>query len=76
MLEAVETILSRLEKMIHTGDEKGKIFTEYTQLLKIPAPTDKDKSRPVLAKYQPIHCPEHHGLFHPQEPWGILAPGT
>jgi adenine-specific DNA-methyltransferase len=49
--EAVETILSRLEKMVHTDDEKSKLFDEYLQLLKILAPSENDKSRPILAKY-------------------------
>ncbi len=56
--EAVETVLKTLERMInheiHETDESNTIrdfLTEYLRLLKMPAPTDSDKNRPVLAKY-------------------------
>ncbi|NEX11526.1 MAG: site-specific DNA-methyltransferase, partial [Prosthecochloris sp.] len=49
--EAVETILERLENMAAASSEHEKQVAEYLRLLKVPAPTEKDKSRPVLAKY-------------------------
>jgi len=49
--QAVETILGQLEAMIKENDGYRKTLTEYLRLLKIPAPTEKDKKRPVLAKY-------------------------
>jgi adenine-specific DNA-methyltransferase len=49
--EAVETILERLKAMVATGGEHEKQVAEYLRLFKIPAPTDSDKKRPVLAKY-------------------------
>lgn len=49
--EAVETILERLQDMAAAGGAHEKQITEYLQLLKVPAPTDSDKKRPVLAKY-------------------------
>ncbi len=45
--EAVSSILSMLENMV----EDNKSLDGYLRMLKIPAPTDKDKSRPLLAKY-------------------------
>ncbi|MDP2644532.1 MAG: hypothetical protein Q8P24_06305, partial [Desulfobacterales bacterium] len=41
--EALETILTAVEKIDGTD--------EYKRLLTTPAPTDKDKNRPLLAKY-------------------------
>lgn len=49
--EAVETILERLQVMAATGGEHEKQIAEYLRLFKVPAPTDRDKKRPVLAKY-------------------------
>jgi len=49
--EAVETILEQLQSMVGTGDEQGKALAEYLRLLKVAAPTEKDKNRPLLAKY-------------------------
>ena len=49
--EAVETILERLQAMSGTGGEHEKQIAEYLRLFKVPAPTDSDKKRPVLAKY-------------------------
>jgi adenine-specific DNA-methyltransferase len=48
--EAVETILERLRAMAATGGEHENQIAEYLQLFKVPAPTDSDKKRPVLAK--------------------------
>jgi adenine-specific DNA-methyltransferase len=44
--EAIETILSALESMV-----RDSRLDAYLRLLKIPAPTDSDKRRPLLAKY-------------------------
>lgn len=49
--EAVETILERLQAMAAAGGEHEKQIAEYLRLFKVPAPTDSDKKRPVLAKY-------------------------
>jgi adenine-specific DNA-methyltransferase len=63
--EAVDTILQALEgtellAMENDGDDKAtqeiranqdSIAHEYVRLLKVPAPTAKDKHRPLLAKY-------------------------
>jgi len=49
--QAVETILEQLEEMIEENDGHREALTEHLRLLKIPAPTEKDKKRPVLAKY-------------------------
>lgn len=50
-VEAVEIILARLDNMAAAGGEYEKQVAEYLRLLKVPAPTEKDKNRPVLAKY-------------------------
>ena len=49
--EAVETILKELQAMATAGGEYKKLASEYLHMLKVPAPTEKDKARPVLAKY-------------------------
>lgn len=49
--EAVEIILKRLEAVVAAGGEHEKRAAEYLSLFKVPAPTEKDKKRPVLAKY-------------------------
>lgn len=49
--EAVEKILARLESMARTDDDQGKLIAEYLTHFKLPAPTESDKNRPVLAKY-------------------------
>ncbi|MBB5021362.1 DNA methyltransferase [Desulfurispira natronophila] len=49
--EAVETILERLQAMAAAGGEHEEQVAEYLRLFKVPAPTDSDKKRPVLAKY-------------------------
>ena len=45
--ESVEIILGVLETLVSSDP----ILKPYLQLLKMPAPTEKDKSRPLLAKY-------------------------
>lgn len=45
--EAVKTVLSTLERMA----KENKSVNEYLSLLKVAAPTDNDKHRPLLAKY-------------------------
>ncbi|EPR44207.1 DNA methylase N-4/N-6 domain protein [Desulfovibrio sp. X2] len=49
--EAVETILERLQAMAAAGGKHEKQIAEYLRLFNVPAPTDSDKKRPVLAKY-------------------------
>lgn len=49
--EAVKTILERLQAMATAGGEHEKQVAEYLRLCKVPAPTDSNKERPVLAKY-------------------------
>ena len=49
--QAVETILGHLKAMIQEKDMHLEALTEYLRLLTIPAPTEKDKKRPVMAKY-------------------------
>lgn len=49
--EAVETILKRLQAMVTSGGKYEKQITEYLRLLKVLAPTDSDRKRPILAKY-------------------------
>lgn len=49
--EAVKTILERLQVMATAGGEHEKQVAEYLRLFKVPAPTDSNKERPVLAKY-------------------------
>jgi len=49
--EAVKTILKRLQAMAAAGGEYEKQIAEYLRLFEVPAPTDSDKKRPVLAKY-------------------------
>ncbi|MCP4623104.1 MAG: site-specific DNA-methyltransferase, partial [bacterium] len=49
--QAVETILGRIEAMMQENDGNREVLIEYRRLLMIPAPTEKDKKRPVLAKY-------------------------
>ncbi|QVL37548.1 site-specific DNA-methyltransferase [Aminirod propionatiphilus] len=49
--ESVETILERLQILAAAGGEEATQVAEYLHLLKIPAPTDSDKKRPLLAKY-------------------------
>jgi adenine-specific DNA-methyltransferase len=49
--QAVKTILGQLEAMIQENDEHREALVEYLVLFKIPAPTEKDKKRPLLAKY-------------------------
>ena len=49
--EAVKTILERLQAMVAAGGEHEKQVAEYLRLLNIAAPTEKDKNRPLLAKY-------------------------
>jgi len=45
--QAVETVLARLEELA----AENKELTEYLRLLNFPAPTEKNKKRPLLAKY-------------------------
>jgi len=45
--EAVAMLLHKLEEMAISNKEPG----EYLRLLKTPAPIEKDKKRPLLAKY-------------------------
>lgn len=49
--EAVKTILERLQAMATAGGEHEKQVAEYLRLFKVPAPTDSNKERSVLAKY-------------------------
>ncbi len=49
--EAVATILERLQDMATAGGEHEKQVAEYLRLFKVPAPTDSDQKRTVLAKY-------------------------
>lgn len=49
--EAVETILEHLQSMATADGEHEKQIADYLRLFKVPAPTDSDKKRPVLAKY-------------------------
>ena len=49
--EAVETILECLQALWTAGGEHENQVAEYLRLFKVPAPTDSDKKRPVLAKY-------------------------
>jgi adenine-specific DNA-methyltransferase len=49
--ETVETILNHLQNMIQNRDEQTDNLAEYLRLLKVPAPTKKDKQCSVLAKY-------------------------
>ncbi|MCD6527311.1 MAG: hypothetical protein J7K75_10010, partial [Desulfuromonas sp.] len=45
--QAVETVLEQLEELA----SEDKKLTAYLRLLKFPAPTEKNKKRPLLAKY-------------------------
>jgi adenine-specific DNA-methyltransferase len=45
--EAVETVLTKLEEIARSNS----VIKDYLRLLKIPAPTESDKKRPLLAKY-------------------------
>lgn len=45
--EAVAAILDGLQDL----GKENQAFQEYLRLFKVPAPTDSDKKRPVLAKY-------------------------
>ncbi|RME56586.1 site-specific DNA-methyltransferase, partial [Candidatus Parcubacteria bacterium] len=49
--EAVDIVLEQLEARSQAEDEQGKRFAEYLRLFNVPAPTEKDKKRPLLAKY-------------------------
>ena len=49
--EAVEMILNHLQTMTAVGGEQGNQVAEYLHLFKVPAPTKKDKKRPLLSKY-------------------------
>ena len=49
--QAVETILGHLKAMVQKKDGHREDLAEYLRLLTIPAPTEKDKKRPVIAKY-------------------------
>lgn len=49
--EAVQTVLEHLQGMSEAEGENKKQLAAYLRLLKTPAPTEKDKTRPLLAKY-------------------------
>lgn len=49
--EAVDVVLDRLESASKSDDEQGKRLAEYLRLFKDHAPTEKNKKRPLLAKY-------------------------
>lgn len=49
--EAVQTVLEHLQGMTEAEGENKKQLAAYLRLLKTPAPTEKDKTRPLLAKY-------------------------
>ena len=49
--EAVKTVLARLQVMtVESGEHRSRV-AEYLRLLKVPAPTEKNKYRPLLSKY-------------------------
>lgn len=49
--EAVQTILEHLESQAASEEGKETLISNYLSLFRIPAPTEKDKKRPLLAKY-------------------------
>jgi len=49
--QAVETVLEQLEAMMQEKEGHREALSEYLRLLTIPAPTEKDKTRPLLARY-------------------------
>ena len=49
--EAVETILECLQLMVDDSAEDQQRIAEYLHLLKVPAPTEKDRKRHLLSKY-------------------------
>ena len=49
--QAVETIIGQLEAMRQGNDGDRELISEYLRFLKLPAPTEKDNKRPLLAKY-------------------------
>ena len=49
--EAVDVVLDRLESASKSDDEQSKRLAEYLRLFNTPAPTEKNKKRPLLAKY-------------------------
>ena len=49
--EAVETVLNRLQVMGSLSGEAEKQVAQYLLQFQVPAPTEKDKKRPLLAKY-------------------------
>lgn len=49
--EAIEVILTSLQTLVKTDKKQGAKAMEYLGLLKVPAPTESDKQRPLLARY-------------------------
>ena len=49
--EAVETIFEALKSIADAETIPDSSLPHYSRLLKVPAPTEKDRTRPVLAKY-------------------------
>ncbi len=49
--EAVKTVLDNLEAISLKGGKHQQRVAEYLRLLKLPAPIEKDNTRPLLAKY-------------------------
>ena len=49
--EALRTILKCVQRLAKEGGERKALLEQALRLFKLPAPTDKDKERPLLAKY-------------------------
>lgn len=49
--DSVNTILHHLQTFIETDSQAQARANEYIRLFTLPAPTESDKSRPLLAKY-------------------------
>ena len=49
--EAVKIIIEALKAMTKTDEEHSSVASAYLHMLKVTAPIEKDKDRPVLAKY-------------------------
>ena len=49
--EAVETVLAHLGLLTEADNAPDQRLAEYLRRLKVPAPTEKDSRRPLLAKY-------------------------
>lgn len=49
--EAIGVILTSLQTLVKTDKKQGAKAMEYLGLLKVPAPTESDRQRPLLARY-------------------------